>query len=194
MFESARNINNNTKNGTMAQYGDDSQVHVEFTLEAVLDQFKMDETGVPVYHDVEMITIWTPGKRDTHKDKVNEFYKKRFKEQYEAFKAGREPSHDGLPLTEWPVITKSQALNLRNSKIFTVEQLADIIDPNLDSIGLGGRELRDKAKAYLDRAVGAKEITKVFAELEKLKADNLALHEMLEIKNDSKKTLKLKEA
>lgn len=194
MLESPRAMPGNVRNGTMASYGDDSQVHVEFTLEAVLDQFKMDESGIPTYHDVEMITIWTPGKRDTHKDKVNEFYKKRFKVQYDDFKAGREPSHDGLPLTEWPVLTKAAALNLRNSKIFTVEQLADVVDTNLDSLGLGGRELRDKAKAYLERGVGSKEITKVFAELEKLKADNAALHEMLELKTDPKKTLKLKEA
>lgn len=197
MLESPRPMDGNVRNGTMASYGDESSAYVEFTLDAVLDQFQMDETGIPVYHDVERITIWNPGKRDTIKENVTEFHKRRFKEQYEAFKAGREPSHDGLPLTEWPVLTKAAALNLRNSRIFTVEQLASVTDPNLDSLGLGGRELRDKAKAYIDRAVGSKEITKVFAEMAALKADLAAEKEktaQLMAAKEPNKTLKLKEA
>lgn len=184
-------------NSFAAKFGDDNNVHVEFSMEAVLDQFQSDETGIPTYHDVEMVTIWTPGKRDTFKDKVSPAYIKRFQRQYDDFKAGLEPTHDGLPLTEWPVISKAQALNLRNSKIFTVEQLASIIDQNLGSLGMGGRDLRDKAKAYLSRATDSKEITQLFARMAKLEADSTAKDEQISqlraaLNEPKTETLKLK--
>ena len=202
MFDTPSNINASTKNGTMAQYGNDALIYAEFSHEAVLDQFATDETGMPVYRDVEMVTIITPGNnKSTFVHKATPEYQHRFKTQWEHFKAGTEAQHDGLPLTEWPLVTKAQALNLRNSKIFTVEQLAAIIDQNIDILGLGGRDLRDKAKAYLDRAVGAAEISKLFARVNKLEADNLAKEEqikqLIEEKNETRidrKTLKLKES
>lgn len=184
----------NAKNGTMASYGNDTMVYAEFELEAVLDQFKSDETGIPHYHDVEMITILTPGNnKNTFRDKVNPLYIQRFPKQYAAFKSQNEMAHDGLPLTEWPVVTKAQALNLKSAKIFTVEQLSEILDQNLDVLGLGGRDLRDKAKAYLDRSVGAKEITQLFARVNKLEAESAAKDELIaQLKGEKNETLKLK--
>ncbi|MFI0489337.1 MAG: hypothetical protein ACH344_08670 [Yersinia sp. (in: enterobacteria)] len=200
MFSSPTNINPNTKNGTPAQYGDDSHVFVEFSLDAVLDQFKMDEEGIPVYNDVEMITITLPGDRvSTLVEKVTPEHRKRFKKQYDAWKEGSEAPIEGLPLTEWPVITKAQALNLKILKIFSVEQLAQLPDTRIDALGLGGRDLRDKAKAYLDRAVGAKEITQLFARIKKLEdesaAKDLRIEELENPKvNEKPETLKLKRA
>ncbi len=194
------NIPAGAKNGTMANYGSDKNLWVEFSLEPVHNEFQSDEQGHPVYDDVEFVTILTPGNnKSTFKTRVTAEYIDRFPSQYQAFKSQNEQVNEGLPLTEWPVLTKAQALNMKGMKIFTVEQLANLPDNAIDALPLGGRGLRDKAISYLARAIDASEITKIHSELAKLRADNAALKEQI-LSNanaansaDKPKTLKLKE-
>lgn len=193
----------NAKNGTMATYGDDKNSHAIFSQEAVLNDFRSNEEGHPSYDNVIMLEIMTPGAKTTFKTVVKDEeaghpYSDRFPNQWKQFKAQQEQVSEGMPLTEWPVINKAQALNLKANGIHTVEQLASVIDQNLGILGLGGRELRDKAKTYINRAIDASEITKIHAELAVLRADNAAMKEMLstplnvQAGEEKPKTLKLK--
>lgn len=170
----------NARNGTMASYGNDNNTFAEFDRVPMLNDFKTAELGYPYYDDVEVVRVMTPGNnKSTFIDRISNEWIRRFPKEYDAYQSKNEVVHDGLALTEWPVINKAQALNLKSMKIFTVEQLAAVSDINLESLGLGARDLREKAKAYLSRAVDASEITKLFSEMAKLKADNEALREML---------------
>jgi len=54
----------------------------------------------------------------------------------------------GMPITEWPPITRSQALELKAIKIHSVEQLAEL--PDSACTWLGSRELRQKARTWLE--------------------------------------------
>lgn len=179
------------KNAAMAKFGDDSNLYAEFEMVPLLDEFKSAELGRPFYNDVEIVTIFSPGNnKSTFKDKVNAVYKQRFPMAWEAYKSQNHQVHEGLSITEWPVVTKGQAMNLKAINIHTVEQLANIPDQNLDSLSLGGRELREKAKSYLAKSVDASDITRIYKEMATLKADNEALKEMLSQPSETTKSKK----
>jgi hypothetical protein len=63
----------------------------------------------------------------------------------------------------------AQVAALRDSKIFSVEMLADLPDNRLDAIGMGGRTLRDQAKAYLEETKGNSQTNALIAENNDLK-------------------------
>lgn len=75
-------------------------------------------------------------------------------QKYETDNPGLDIS--GTRLTDWPRIGRALAATLAGSGIYTVEQVANIPDNVLDVLGMGGRELRETAKAYLaDAGIGS---------------------------------------
>lgn len=143
------------------------KVFPRFFLDKMELPFKSAEAGHPVYADVEMVEVTTAGDtRSTWVGKVKDEHRQRWPQAYQAFKQGLEPAVDGMPLEQWPPLTPGQVANLKAIKIFTVEQLAGISDGHLQNIGLGGRQLRDKAIAWLRQAEDGKEVERVNALLE----------------------------
>lgn len=188
-------IHRTGNNNYAASYGSDKNLFVEFYQDAILNSFKSEETGHPVYDEVDMINIMTVGNKTTFKNKVKMVSDanglsdpERFPAQWAAYKAQKEQLPDGMPLAEWPAITKAHALNLRGLKVFTVEQLAEIPDNNIDFLGLGGRTLRDKAKAWLARSIDTGEISRLIARIDALETDNKMLKEQLKEKNQPEET------
>ncbi len=115
--------------------------------------FKSNEAGHPVFDDVEMVEIIIPGQNQSvAKERVKQTHKDRWPTQYAAWKAGLEIAQDGSPLEFWPPLTPAQVANLKVLHIHTVEQLAGVDDAAFGRIGIGARELRDKAKAWLANA------------------------------------------
>ena len=56
---------------------------------------------------------------------------------------------DGIPISALPNVTPAQLKNLESSKIYSVEDLAQLTEEGIASLGMGGRELRDRAKAFM---------------------------------------------
>jgi hypothetical protein len=142
-----------------ATHGDDSSLFVEFRMESVVDHAKSREEGRTIHHDVPYIKIMFPGDKTKVIDRPARLDDDgsqvppdnlRFPRQWAKFKANEEQIPDGLPITEWPPISKSQALDLRALGIQTVEQLTELPDTALT--WLGSRELREQARAWLDKA------------------------------------------
>lgn len=80
-------------------------------------------------------------------------FPERFPKQWQQFRNKQEQTHSGTPLEMWPGLTKIQVLELKGAKIHTVEQLGSLPDSTLQNIGMmDARGLRDKAKAYMDKA------------------------------------------
>src|SRR6185436_3220596 len=88
----------------------------------------------------------------------------------------------GTPLSEWPVLTRSQAEEFSSLKFFTVESVANASDANIGNLGMMGGiapyALREKAKAFLKAAQDsslpqhqAEELAKRDAEIEALKQE-----------------------
>jgi Skp family chaperone for outer membrane proteins len=91
----------------------------------------------------------------------------------------RQGAHDeevvGTPLVEWPLVSKSQAEELRAMKFHTVESIANASDQQLQrmgmSAGMSPYAFRDKAKAFLNLATSAAETDKREQEINALKEE-----------------------
>ena len=122
-----------------------------FFLEPVHMAFKSNEAGRPIYEDVEFVQIITPGIAKSQPiEQVNEEHKKRWPREYAVFKDGLTEPLDGTPIEQWAGMTPSMCLMLKAMHIRTVEEFANISDAVLQDIPMGGRQLRDKAKAYVE--------------------------------------------
>lgn len=112
---------------------------------------KSDEQGRPVFEEVDYITIAVPG------DKSSEVCRPvtpddiaRFKPAWDRYLAGQGERLDGIPLREWPGVTRAQVEELAYFNVRTVEQLAEVNDGNLKNMG-PMLALRQKARDYLER-------------------------------------------
>lgn len=153
----------------------DHRIDPRFHSKSVQMDFKSRQAGRPIFEDQEFVTIVIPGLRTVMLDeRVNDEHRARWPEQYKAFIEGREAPVDGTPLREWPValMTASRADELAYFHIRTVEQLAALGDDKVQNLGMGGRELRERAKLWLDVSKnGAAPLERMQAKLETLAAD-----------------------
>ena len=97
-------------------------------------------------------------------------YAERWSRQYERFKARTAQVAEGTPLSELPFLTEARRSELRALSIYTAEALAALDGQPLKNIGQSGRDLKNQAQAYLDRAAGTADVTKMAAEIADLKA------------------------
>lgn len=128
----------------------DKTLMVRFFYKNVQNKMETQKQGRAVFKEKTYIEIRVAGQRDalacrpaTHADK------QRFAPHFEAFEKRVEPPTEGMPLMEWPLITRSQAEELSFLHIKTVEQLATIKDSNIQNF-MGGYTLREKAVKWLE--------------------------------------------
>jgi hypothetical protein len=127
--------------------------------------------GRPIFCPVEMVEVRTPGDRLTvGVFPVEDKHRDRWPESYAAFKRGEMHAQSGTPLEHWPVVTTSQVYEMKALSIFSVEDVASLSDGNIGKIGPMGRELREKAKAFIDLAKGGAVASVQAAEIAELKA------------------------
>lgn len=152
-------------------------VFVEFYTEAVEFKSESEKEGRPVFREIPFVRIQTPGDRNNVLEvKANEYYKQRFPREWRAFQDNQgSDAVVGTILSQWPQITKSQVKEAEFFGIRTVEQLASLNDNNVQRLGMGWMDLRNKAKAYIDAAAGNAATSALAAENERLRADFEAL-------------------
>jgi len=139
----------------------DSRLAVRFYSRAVKQDFESEAQGRPIFKDVDYITIFVPGDNTTvHDTPVREDHKARFPIQWAHYmnKHGGDTKEVGTPLAQWPRITPAQAEELRALKFYTVENVANASDQNIQRIGmLAGMnpfQFRDHAMRFLQLAQG----------------------------------------
>lgn len=138
----------------------DAALVVKFYSRAVHQPFESSQQGRPIYLDVDYIQIFTPGNQLNIIDTpVRNEHKQRFRAQWNAYQEGKGNGMEaGTPLTQWPFLSAAQAEEFRGVKFFTVEQLANASDQQLQSLGMIGgmnpHSIRDRAKAFLGQAAG----------------------------------------
>lgn len=149
---------------------DDSLI-VIFSQEAVKNEELSNQHGFPHYDPVEFIKICAPGERDPLAFRpISEKDKQRFRPRYEAWKAGRQVASSGYPLEQWPPVDKAMLATLKASNIFTVQDVANVSDSNIRSLGLYGIKLRKQAQDFLVQAEGGAPLIALRAELEDFKS------------------------
>ena len=107
-----------------------------------------------------------------------------FKEQIEKFKAGSNANVlSGTPLKQWPRADRGLVATLAALNIHSVEQLAEISDGNLQNIGIGARELREQAKAFLALAKDSAPVSDMVDQIQHLTLENQRLNQALALSN-----------
>lgn len=172
---------------------DFSHLHVEFFTDAVHNVRKSAEEGRPIYDDVEKVRIRLAGdpksvlvapahSASSMRDpQTNErlTYAQLHRGPYEAFKRNEAYIGTGTPLSELTFLTASKRKELAGMNIHTAEALAGLDGANLSRLGMGGRELKTQAEAWIAKATGSAGISKLAAENEALKARLDAMEAMM---------------
>lgn len=145
-------------------------IAVGFGMVPMEDTKESSKAGHPVFKDREFFKGVVPGDKNTVSLRLaNDKDRLRFPKAYAAFKQRETVPIQGMPVEEWPQITRAQAMTFKAMHIFTVEALAEVHDGHIDKLGQNARELRTKAKAFLATAKDTAAAQKIAAENDKLK-------------------------
>ena len=91
-------------------------------------------------------------------------------------KVGEHQDFIGTPIEQWPLVTRSQADELKGIKFRTVEDVANCSDQQLQRIGMiagmSPHSFREKAKAFLNLASDSADVAQREAELQALREEN----------------------
>jgi hypothetical protein len=139
----------------------DETLMVRFFTQPMLDNQATKKAGRPVYTDREFIDIKVPGSRtggDVHLVRQRDIV--RFPRHYEAFKQRTEAPETGTPLSEWPMVSRSQAEELAFFNVKTVEQLATMPDNHAQSFH-NALNLKQKAKEWLEMAEASTRVSEI---------------------------------
>jgi polyhydroxyalkanoate synthesis regulator phasin len=158
---------------------------VTFEQRAVEDRNASIAAGGLVMRDVDYVIVRQVGSKDTVEKLADEWlndldrlvqngtypaeWARHFREKYMAFKAGQSEPELGLSVRQWPSLSKAQAENCIAAGVRTVEDVANMNEPTMQRVGMGARELKAKAKTYIesrDANKAAEQITALRAELD----------------------------
>ena len=157
----------------------DSRLQVRFYKRAVKQEQESLEAGRPIYKEFDFVHICVAGDSLTEIDTYAlASHKTRFPIQWAHYQ-NRVGADDqevvGTPVSEWPLVSKSQAEELRAMKFHTVESIAGASDQQIQRLGMAAGmspyAFRDKAKAFLNLATNAAETDKREQEINALKEE-----------------------
>lgn len=142
-----------------------------------------DETDEVVqsggYREVEYVELLIPGDKNAAPVQlVDKNIRRLYSDAYKAFKEGRELPAEGTPIEFLFGANDSRVHVLKSMHIRTAEALSELSDQQAQQIGMGGREMRKRAQAYLETQGGAKasaKITQQQSEIDELKSRLAAL-------------------
>jgi len=161
------------------EQGADSRLQVRFYKRPVQQEQESIEAGRPIFKEFDFVHICVAGDTLTEIDTYAlASHRQRFPIQWANY-MNRVGANDkevvGTPVSEWPLVSKSQAEELRAMKFHTVEAIAGASDQQLQRMGMAAGmspyAFRDKAKAFLNLATNAAETDKRESQINALKEE-----------------------
>jgi len=161
------------------EHGADSRLQVRFYKKPIQQEQESIDAGRPIYKEFDFVHICVAGDTLTEIDTYAlQQHRQRFPIQWANY-MNRVGANDeevvGTPVAEWPLVSKSQAEELRAMKFHTVESIASASDLQLQRMGMAAGmspyAFRDKAKAFLNLATNAAETDKRESEINALKEE-----------------------
>ncbi len=153
----------------------DENLLVKFFTQQKEDKTASLKEGRPIFKDVEYVDIKVPGQRSggacrpaTYRDK------QRFPRHYAAYKQRVEMPMEGTPLSEWPLMSRSQVEELSYHNVKTVEQLVGMSDSAASQF-MGMNTLKAKGKMWLEKT----EETQRINQIQTLEASNIEKDEKI---------------
>ena len=157
----------------------DSRLQVRFYKRPVQQEAETLAEGRPIYKEFDFVHICVAGDTLTEIDTYAlASHRTRFPIQWANYqnRIGRDDQEIvGTPVAEWPLVSKSQAEELRAMKFHTVEAIANASDQQLQRMGMAAGmspyAFRDKAKSFLNLASNSAETDKRTLEIENLRQE-----------------------
>lgn len=171
----------------MSTQAGDAVLAVRFYQKEYELSFKTTQEGRPMYEMRDYVRIEVPGNQLSIIDTLaNEDHKRRFPLQWAAYQnsKGRDSeSVQGTLMRDWSILNAAQVKELEHYRFYTVEQVANASDLQLQSIGMvAGMSpiaFREKARAYLSNAKGSAVVMQQAEELARRDAQIQAQEERL---------------
>lgn len=129
----------------------DKKLLAVFYRGTVKNEFKSVEAGRPIFDEIDLIKIITPGSRDSFVGDATEDYQRRFPNQWARYRAGKDQTQSGTPLNMLPWMTIGQIAEFNAVGCHTVEQLVGMSD-SLSMKFMGHHQIKQRAQAFLDVA------------------------------------------
>ena len=157
----------------------DARLQVRFYKRPVQQEAETLASGRPIYKEFDFVHICVAGDTLTEIDTyVLQNHKTRFPIQWANYqnRIGKDDQEViGTPVAEWPLVSKSQAEELRAMRFYTVESIAGASDQQLQRMGMAAGmspyAFRDKAKSFLNLASDSAETDKRTQEINELKEE-----------------------
>lgn len=152
-----------------------------FFVEPIPDDKATEESGAVRMREQEMVRIVVAGDMlNVATSPVTAEVKERFATQYEVWKTKRIEQHiEGTPLKNWPMIPAIRVAEFNAAGVFSVENLADVSDGNINRL-VDGRVWREKATAWLKSAKDNGAAAKYAADNERLRNDIAEMRKEIE--------------
>jgi hypothetical protein len=131
----------------------DETLFVKFENKPVRDKSKTIELGRPIFKEVPHISIRAAGSQSFVCRVATQADKARFPKHLAAFNNKMELPVTGTLLTEFPLVTRTMAMELAAVGVKTVEQMLSMSDQNCQNF-MGMNELKKRAKLFLEHAEG----------------------------------------
>lgn len=144
----------------------DKRLLVLFYREPIKNETKSVEAGRPIFDEIDLVKIITPGSRDSFIGDATEEYQRRFPGQWARYKAGKDQDVSGTPLNQLPFLSIGQVAEFNAMGCKTIEQLVGMPD-SLSQKFMGHHAIKQRAQAYLDAANNRAPMLVLQAELEK---------------------------
>lgn len=139
--------------------------YVKFYRQWVRNNFMSKQEGCEVGEEQDFILIISPGQAKTEvRRKASDADKQMYAQEWSAYQQGKEHQISGTPIELLPGLPHGIADALKAMYIYTIEQMAELPDLAMQKVGMGGNEIRQKAKAYLSG--GGQAVVAMKAELE----------------------------
>src|SRR5262245_4399773 len=151
------------------------------------------EGGGVTYADVDFALVTPIGSKDVHERVVSEWFKYMqqleqmerwpkewtagYRESYRVWKETHTIPVSGFPIVNWPVASKAEVKILQAIHILTVEDMAAATEEALQRIGMGGRNLKQRAQDWL---TAKKDTAPLVEQLSALRETNVALERRIE--------------
>jgi len=177
---------------------------VVFRVHGIVDEMASRAAKRAIHKDIEVCDISFAGNKQTigtfpahevadwvddpeYGERHQRTYAEKYAKEYAAFKAGNPQSQAGTPL-EALAMSENKRRELRQINVWTVEALASLDGNNLKNLGMGGRELKNQAIAFLEQAAAGAGDQLLITELAKRDAVIAEMQAKLEALTSSDKT------
>jgi len=142
----------------------DRKLMVIFYKDVQKNENKSIEAGRPIFDEIDLVKIITPGSRDSFVGPADYDYQQRFPQQWARYKQGKSQDISGTPLNQLPWLGVAQIAEFNAVGCHTVEQLVGMSD-QLSSKFMGHHAVKQRAAQYLNLAKENAPLLKMEAEL-----------------------------